>query len=44
VPVSVRHRGDQPFTSRRPAIDPAHVRGGPGLIQEDQLFRDQKGL
>jgi hypothetical protein len=33
----MRHRIDQPFATRSAAIEPGHVRLGPGLINENQL-------
>lgn len=44
VPMSVRYRGDAPFTTRGASIASGHVRRCPSFIQEDQLRDVQSGL
>ena len=44
VPMSVRHRGDAPFTTRGASIAPCHVRRRPRFIQKDQLGDVQSWL
>jgi len=36
VPMSVRNRGDAPFTTRGASVAPNHVRRRPSFIQRDQ--------
>ncbi len=47
MPMSVRHRGNQPLAARRTAERARHVGRGPALIDKDQLggveFWDQLG-
>src|SRR6185369_8167613 len=40
----MRHRSPQPQAARTPAIAPRHVRGGPGLVDEDQALGVESGL
>lgn len=44
VPMSVRYRGDAPFTTRGASVAPCHVRRRPSFIQKDQLPDVQSGL
>ena len=44
VPMSVRHRGDAPFTTRGVSVAPCHVRRRPRFIQKDQLCAVQRWL
>ena len=44
VPMSVRHRGDAPFTTRGASVAPCHVRRRPRFIQKDQLGDVQSWL
>src|SRR3954469_10348516 len=44
LPVTVRDRRPQPQTARAPAITARHVRGGPGLVDEDQAIGIERGL
>src|ERR1700722_9592938 len=44
LPVTMRHRLDQPFATRSAAIKPGHIRLGPGLINENQLAGAQARL
>src|SRR5258707_4191 len=38
-PVTVRHLINEPFALRSPAIEPVHLGGGSGLIDEDKFLR-----
>jgi hypothetical protein len=38
-PVTVRHLINEPFALRSPAIEPGHLGGGSGLIDEDKFLR-----
>ena len=38
-PVAVRYLVNQPFALRRPAVEPRHLGGGGGLIDEDKVLR-----
>ena len=38
LPVTMRDGGPQPQAARTPAIAARHVRGGPGLVDEDQAI------
>src|SRR5215213_8081955 len=42
--MTVRDRSPQPQTACAPAIAPRHVRGGPGLVDEDQVLGIESGL
>ena len=42
--MSVRHRGDAPFTPRRTSLAPGHVRRRPRFIQNDPLHDIQRRL
>jgi len=44
LPVTVRDTSPQPQTARTPAIAARHVRGGPGLVDEDQAIGVESGL
>lgn len=44
VPMSMRDRGDPPFTTRGASVAPSHVRRRPRFIQKDQLRDVQRGL
>ncbi len=44
VPVPVRYSINQPVAHLGPAVEPDHVRLGPGLVDEDQPARVQLGL
>src|SRR3954454_22615758 len=44
LPVTVRDGSPQPQAARTPAIAPRHVRGGPGLVDEDQAIGVESGL
>jgi hypothetical protein len=44
VPVPMRHCINQPVTHLGPAVEPDHVRLGPGLVDEDQPTRVQRRL
>ncbi len=44
MPMSVRDRGDAPFTTRGASVAPCHVRRSPCFIQKDQLRDVQSGL
>jgi hypothetical protein len=44
LPVSLWDGGSQPQTARTPAIAPRHVRGGPGLVDEDQAVGVERRL
>ena len=44
MPMSVRDRGDAPFTTRGASVAPGHVRRCPRFIQKDQLRDVQCGL
>ena len=34
--MAVRHAGPQALAAERSSVPPGHVRGGPGLVDEDQ--------
>ena len=42
--MTVRNTSPQPQTARTPAIAARHVRGGPGLVDEDQAIGVESGL
>ena len=44
VPMSVRYRGDTPFTTWGASVAPCHVRRRPSFIQKDQLRDVQSWL
>jgi hypothetical protein len=43
-PMSVRHRGDAPFITRRLTVAPRPIRCRPGFIQKNQLCDIQSWL
>src|SRR3954453_11939678 len=42
--MTVGDRGPQPQAARTPAIAARHIRGGPGLVDEDQALGIESGL
>ena len=44
LPMAVRDRAVQALAARAAAVAPRHVGGGPGLVDEDQPRRAQRGL
>ena len=42
--MTVRDRSPQPQAARTPAIAARHVRGGPGLVDEDQAIGVERRL